>query len=215
MAKGFRFMPLGLVRLRNFQLGIWVTSVQIWVQVLTRTRGGCIVHRCQNKNPIERLTSGCEWRHAPEARAEDFGEFWKSQLFELRHASGEDGWLSLARRSQAIWLFVAGATRVGRGGGRWKSQNRKSAYLSPYVEEPLNSKVIKSFVLELRSHKCFSRFLYIYIYERYMSISHIRIWLWYTRTIFSVFGMTWPGIETRSAGLVTNTELIRPKAYYV
>ncbi len=37
------------------------------------------------------------------------------------------------------------------GGGRWKSQNRKNVYLSPYVEEPLNSKVIKSFVPEIRS----------------------------------------------------------------
>ena len=36
-------------------------------------------------------------------------------------------------------------------GSRWKSQNRKNVYLSPYVEEPLNSKVIKSFVPELRS----------------------------------------------------------------
>ena len=45
--------------------------------------------------------------------------------------------------------FVVGATRDG-GGGRWKSQNRKNVYLSTYVEEPLNSKVIKSFVPELR-----------------------------------------------------------------
>ncbi len=37
-------------------------------------------------------------------------------------------------------------------------QNRKNVYLSPNVEEPLNSKVIKSFVPELRSPKCFSRF---------------------------------------------------------
>ena len=38
--------------------------------------------------------------------------------------------------------------------------------LSPYVEKPFNSKVIKSFVLELRSHKCFcvSGFLcYLYM----------------------------------------------------
>ena len=35
--------------------------------------------------------------------------------------------------------------------GRWKSQ----VYLSPYVEKPLNSKVMKSFVPELRSRKCF------------------------------------------------------------
>ena len=37
------------------------------------------------------------------------------------------------------------------GGGRWKSQNRKNMYLSPYVEEPLNSKVIKGFVPEPKS----------------------------------------------------------------
>ncbi len=43
------------------------------------------------------------------------------------------------------------AAREGLGSGRWKSQNRKNVYLSPYVAEPLNSKVIKSFVPELRS----------------------------------------------------------------
>ena len=35
--------------------------------------------------------------------------------------------------------------------------------LSPYVEKPLNSKVIKSFVPELRNRKCFSCFCYILI----------------------------------------------------
>ena len=57
-------------------------------------------------------------------------------------------------------------TKLG-GGGRWKSQNRKNVYLSPYVEEPLNSKVIKSFVPELRSHYVFFEFrdpmYYVYI----------------------------------------------------
>ena len=74
---------------------------------------------------------------------------------------------------------MAGAARVGVG--RWKSQNRKNIYLSPYVEKPLNSKVIKSFVPELRSCKCFSCFgipvfyvIYMYISHRYaMSISHM------------------------------------------
>ena len=41
-------------------------------------------------------------------------------------------------------------------------------YLSPYVEEPLNSKVIKSFVPEQRSRKYFSCFeipmFHVYIY---------------------------------------------------
>ena len=75
MAEGFRFMPLGLVRLRTFRLSTWVSWMQTWVQVLTRVREGCVVHSCQNKNPIERLTSGCEWRHAPEAHA--CGGFWR------------------------------------------------------------------------------------------------------------------------------------------
>ena len=55
------------------------------------------------------------------------------------------------------------------GWGRWKSQNGKNVYLSPYVEEPLNSKVIKSFIPELRSRKVFFVFrdschIYVYIY---------------------------------------------------
>ena len=59
--------------------------------------------------------------------------------------------LSLARRG-----LVAGATRIGWG---WKSQHRKIVPLSPYVEKPFNSKVIKkSFVPELKSRKCFSCF---------------------------------------------------------
>ena len=60
-----------------------------------------------------------------------------------------------------------GCTWDGGGGGRWKALNRKNVYLSPYVEEPLNSKVIKSFVPELRSRKCFSCFenpmFYVYM----------------------------------------------------
>ena len=73
--------------------------------------------------------------HRKCARAEDFGDFLKSQL----------SWVLLGRRQ---WLLLA---RGGLGqvshemGGGWKSQNRKNVYLSPYVEEPLNSKVMKKF----------------------------------------------------------------------
>ena len=70
------------------------------------------------------------------------------------------------RRCRMIW-----------GGGRWKSQNRMNVYLSPYVEEPLNSKLIKSFVPELRSRKCFSCFeipiFYVYMrYEHYIHFTY-------------------------------------------
>ena len=69
-----------------------------------------------------------------------------------------------ARRSQASCL-VSGVPHVVWG--RWKSLHRK-VYLSPYVEKPFNSKVIKGFVPELRSRKCFcvSGFL-CYLYVRY------------------------------------------------
>ena len=68
-------------------------------------------------------------------------------------------------------------------------------YLSPYVEKPFNSKVIKkSFVPELRSRKCFSCFgipmFYVYMCVMdimnvlrtgmNMYISHVHIWLCYT-----------------------------------
>ena len=71
-------------------------------------------------------------------------------------------------------------------GGGWKSQNRKIVPFSPYVEKPLNSKVIKSFVPELRSRKCFSCFeiplFYVYIYEHPMYISHIHVYGYGTLT---------------------------------
>ena len=64
--------------------------------------------------------------------------------------------------------------------GRWKSQNRNNVYLSPYVEEPLNSKVIKSFVPELKNRVfCVSRFLCSMLWTFHVCFTHIRIWLWY------------------------------------
>ena len=52
------------------------------------------------------------------------------------------------------------------GGGGGKSSIER-LFLSPYVEKPLNSKVIKSFVPELRSRKRFSCFgipmFYVYM----------------------------------------------------
>ena len=100
--------------------------------------------------------------------------FWKSQLVEL----------SLAVRRRKVTFACARRPWAGAardwGWGWWKSQNRKNVYLSPYVEEPLNSKVIKKFVPELRSRKCFSCFeipmfyvIYIYIYIYMISLMNI------------------------------------------
>ena len=113
---------------------------------------------------------GCEWRHTLEACAEDFGGFEKSQSSWVL-PSEEKGWLSLAHRG-----LVADDTRVGGTDGK---ASIEILCLSPYVEKPLNSKVIKSFVPELRSRKCFcvSGFLCsMYIcYEHSTYVSHIRI----------------------------------------
>ena len=120
--------------------------------------------------------SKCEWRHAPEAR----GGFWDFEKVS------ELSWI-LPREKTVDFRLLAEA--LGRchacwRGGRWKIQNRKNVYLSPYVEKPLNSKVIKSFVPELRSRKCFSCFeipmFYVYmLWTLYVHFIHRRIWLWY------------------------------------
>ena len=121
------------------------------------------------------MTSGCEWQHAPEARTEDFGRFEKRSWVLPREKTVDFRLLAEALgRCHTSW------------GGRWKSQNRKNVYLSPYVKEPLNSKVIKSFVPELRS-KCFSCFeipmFYVYmlwtVYVRftkpYLAMVHFEV----------------------------------------
>ncbi len=69
----------------------------------------------------------------------------------MTSASGEDGWLSLACRSQASGL-VAGATRVGGADG--KVIIKRLCISLPDVET-FNSKVIKGFIPELRSRYVF------------------------------------------------------------
>ena len=52
------------------------------------------------------MTWRCEWRYAPEACREDFRIFEKVSWIP---GSKEEGWLSLARRSQAsVWHYVGG-----------------------------------------------------------------------------------------------------------
>ena len=83
-------------------------------QVFMRVGGADVSLRDFTIAPMGNGARACGWRHAPEARG-GFRGFWKSQFVELSSASGEDGWLSLARRSQAS-VLVVGATRLGRMG---------------------------------------------------------------------------------------------------
>ena len=142
-----------------------------------RARGADVSLRDVPIAQIGNEASKCEWRHAPEAR----GGFW-----DLEKVS--DLIWDLPREKTVDFRLLAEA--LGRchsrwGGGRWKSRNRKNEYFSTYVEEPLNSKVIKSFVPKQRSRKCFScseipMFYVIYIWTLYVHFTHGRIWLWYT-----------------------------------
>ena len=140
--------------------------------MLTRVRGGCVVHRCQNKNP---RTRGCEWRHAPEAGAKDWGGVLKKG--QLVESCGPKKKVDFCLLAEALW-------RVPHEiwGCRSKSQNDRNVYLSPYVEEPLNLKVIKSFLPELRSRKCFSCFgiLMFYVYM---------LWTFYVHFTYSCIQM--------------------------
>ena len=122
----------------------------------------------------------CEWRHAPEAR----GGFWEI----LKKSVSWDETFLGGRRLVFAETFVAGATRVGGGGGRWKSQHRKIVPLSPYVEETLNSKVIKSFVLEQRSRYVFfvfrdPMFYVVYIWTLCVHFIHSHIMVQETETL--------------------------------
>ena len=113
----------------------------------SRVRGADVSFRDVTiKIPDRGCDRRCEWRHTPEVWA----EIWEKSVSWVL-VSEEDGWLSGLAEIRpvvctGVWWWW---------GGRWKSQHRKIVLLSPYVEKPFNSRVIKSFAPELRSHKCF------------------------------------------------------------
>ena len=82
-----------------------------------------------------------EWRHAPEAWAEDFGDLIKSRELSSCLQTRE----SRFRRICALRAPHVGWVESWRCKS---SQHRKIVSLSPHVEKPCNSKVIKSFVPE-------------------------------------------------------------------
>ena len=146
-----------------------------FTQVLTRAGGAGVSLRDVPRAQMGNGAKECGWRHTSEARG-GFGGFWKSQLIELRTRHRGERSTFGAHRGQTNLR----ATGAARDGVWWKSQNRKNVYLSPYVEEPLNSKVIKSFVPELRSRYVFFEFrdsyvLCIYIYMNILCTFRVAI----------------------------------------
>ena len=138
-----------------------------------------VTQRCHNSSRWETEASECKWRHALEVRG-GFREILKKSVSWDETCLG-GRWLIFACSRRPLWWVP----HVFGGGDRWKSQNRKIVPLSPYVEEPLNSKVIKGFVPELRSRYVFFEFwdTMFYLYGHLMYVSHIAIsWLWYKPT---------------------------------
>ena len=116
------------------------------------------------KIPDRGCDQGCEWRHAPQAWA----EIWEKSV-------SWDWDLGEAR-----WICALQAPHMMLGGGATDGKiSIERLCLSPCVEKP-NSKVIKSFVPELRSRKCFLCFRIPVIYEHFMNVSHIHVWVCYS-----------------------------------
>ena len=77
---------------------------------------------------------GYEWRHALETRAEDFGDFEKSQLSWELDTERESGLSELAEARQICALR---ALHEMGADGKARIERMWNVYLSPYVEEPL------------------------------------------------------------------------------
>ena len=153
-----------------------------WAQVFTRVRREDVSFRyVKIKIPDRKYDRGGVNDVMHRKRARRIWGFEKSRVF----AAEEEGWLSeLAEGLRRVPHVVL----VG-GGANGKDVIERLCLSLPYVEKPLNSKLIKSFVPELRSRKYFLCFgipmQSIYMsYEHSMYISHIHVWLCYNNCHF-------------------------------
>ena len=110
---------------------------------------------------------------------------------------GEDGWLSLARQSQASGLVV-GATHVGGEDG--KVIIERLCISLPYVET-FNSKVIKVFVPELRGRYVLFRVLGL---QFSMYICYIMNILCTFHISVSGYGTIWGGVHSTMVIIIGN-----------
>ena len=138
-------------------------------QVFTRAWGRRVTQRCHNSPRWETgLQSAGDVTHRK--RAEDFGNLKKVSRVETRH-----------RTRRVDFRLLAEA--LGRCRTRWGTDEKarlERLFLSFSLS--LCRRTFK-LVPEQISRKCFSRFeipmfCVIYIYEHYMSISHIHIRPW-------------------------------------
>ena len=154
--------------------------------VHAREQSGRVTQRCHNSPDGKRGYTVRMTSRTGSARR--ILGFWKSQFVELRPASGEDRWLSLARRSKASGL--CGGYRT-----RWVADEKariEKMFLSPYIEEPLNSTLIKSFVPEQRVRKCFSCFEIHTFYVIYKWTLYVHFAYPYRAMVHKASPVLWP-----------------------
>ena len=141
---------------------------------------------------------GCEWRHARKRWAEDFGIWKKTVSWDLD--LDEASWFSELAEVRPVGVYGMPARWLSQWAESWwctNSQHSKKLCLSLLMSENLKlKKVNKSFVpdpKESRQNFVFFGFLCImniyvcstYLYDMY--ISHIYIWLCYSRPWWDQF----------------------------
>ena len=173
-------------------------------QVFTCARGrrGRVTQRCHNSPRWETgLASANDVTHRK--RAKDLGNSKKVSRVETRYRT---------RRVDFRLLACLGRCRT-RWGPDEKARIERFCVSLLMSKKTLNSKVIKIFVPELGSRKCFSRFeipmFYVYIRTSPVHFAYPCIWLWYKNTQFSsiwpidriISGATTPGSEANKGVL--------------
>ena len=166
MAERFRFMPLGLVRLRTFRLSGYIGATLTQVFMRASERSGRVTQRCHNSPRWETgLQSANDVTHRK--RAEDLGNLKKVSRVETRH-----------RTRRIDFRLLAEA--LGRCRTRWGGEMKK-----PELKECVSLSLCRR-TFKLKGNKKFrtwtekslrvfrvSRFLcsMLYIYEHYVQPS--------------------------------------------
>ena len=169
------------------------------MQVFTRAGGADVSLRDVTIAQMGNGARECGWRHAPEARG-GFGGFWKNQLVELRtrHRTRRVDFRGSLRPDE----FARYGRRTCWEGADGKASTERLCISLPYVET-FNAKVLKSFVPELRSRKCFSCFgipmFYVYM-----------LWTFYVRFTYSCMAMLHMNCTNNFSVLLFNIHKIKP-----
>ena len=141
--------------------------MQTWAQVFTRTRSGRVIQWCHNRNPRSETGLGRANDVTHRKRARRIWGIWKksvnwvpaSERESVVLAPEEDGWLS--ELAEGLQRVCTGWWWGRRADGKVSIERLCLSF--PYVEKPFYSKVIKSFVPELRSRQVFFVFRDSYV----------------------------------------------------